>query len=225
MTGRTVDADELVRHYPKLFHMAEAGSWPSIRRHGLLSTSALLDLFGVRGSERNRLESRRRPDSETLRHLQHGVAVVRDQKPLREGPLEKCLVGMTLEQWYRTLNRRVFFWLNEERLLRLLSARPYRDRPHDVITVETRSIVERCGARVTLSPINSGSTIYNPRPRGVGTFLAIRDYPFDRMRQSRRLADAVVELAVEGGVEDIERVALAVAVRQADKVIRTVWQR
>jgi hypothetical protein len=220
-----MEADDLVRHYPRLFHMAEAGSWPSIERNGLLSTSALLDLFGVNGPERNRLESRKRPESVTIEHSEYGVAVIRDQKPLREGPLEKCLTGMTLEEWYRTLNTRVFFWLREERLVGLLSARPYRNRAHDVVTVDTRMLIERCGSRITLSPINSGSTIYNPRPRGTGTFVAIADYPFDRMRRSRRIADAVVELAVERGVENVEQVALAVDSRQADRVIANIWRK
>lgn len=220
-----MDADDLIRHYPRLFHMAEAGSWPSIMKHGLLSTSALLDLFGVNGEEKDSLESLRRPESVTIRHERHGVAVIRDQKPLRERPLRKCLIGMTMEDWLRTLNRRVFFWLNEKRLVGLLSARPYRDRPHDVITVDTRDLFERCGARITLSPINSGSTIYNPRPRGIGTFLPVASYPFEKMRKSRGPANAVVELAVEAGVEKIEEIAVTVESRQADKVLSTIWRR
>jgi len=64
--------------------MAEAGSWPSIRRHGLLSTSALLDLFEVTGVERVRLESQRRPETVKIEHPEHGEALIRDQKPLRK---------------------------------------------------------------------------------------------------------------------------------------------
>jgi hypothetical protein len=106
--------------------MAEDGSWPGIRKHGLLSTSALLDLFDVTGSERSSIESERRLESVTLKHPVYGKAVVRDQKPLREGPLAKCLIGLTLQEWYETLNSRVFFWLTEERLKGLLMAIPYR---------------------------------------------------------------------------------------------------
>lgn len=47
----------IAERWPRLFHMAEAGSWPMIREHGLLSTSALLDLFGVVGSNRDVIES------------------------------------------------------------------------------------------------------------------------------------------------------------------------
>lgn len=40
-----VDVDEFVAHYPRVFHMTELASWETIGRHGLLSVSALLDLF------------------------------------------------------------------------------------------------------------------------------------------------------------------------------------
>ena len=42
--------------------MAEAAAWPSIQRHGLLSTSALLDLYEVTEAERSRSNATRRPD-------------------------------------------------------------------------------------------------------------------------------------------------------------------
>ena len=38
--------------YPYLFHMAEEDTWESIKRYGLLSTSAILDLLKITGKER-----------------------------------------------------------------------------------------------------------------------------------------------------------------------------
>ena len=58
-----VAKDELAGKYPLLFHMAELGSWPSIERHGLRSTSMLLDLFEVSGSKLEDLEYRVCPES------------------------------------------------------------------------------------------------------------------------------------------------------------------
>ena len=43
----------LAHRYPVLCHMAEAGTWPSIAANGLLSTTALLDLFEANGSARD----------------------------------------------------------------------------------------------------------------------------------------------------------------------------
>jgi len=51
-----MDVDALVKRYPRLFHMAEKGTWPSIKKHGLLSTSAVLDLHQCDGDERRVLE-------------------------------------------------------------------------------------------------------------------------------------------------------------------------
>jgi hypothetical protein len=44
-----VTHDEFATKYPRVYHVAEAGSWPSIKPHGLLSVAALLDLFEVAG--------------------------------------------------------------------------------------------------------------------------------------------------------------------------------
>jgi hypothetical protein len=47
----------IATRWPRLFHMAEAGSWLAIQRYGLLSTTALLDLFEITGDDRDSIES------------------------------------------------------------------------------------------------------------------------------------------------------------------------
>jgi hypothetical protein len=54
--------DKLVASYPRLYHMAERHAWPSIRDKGLLSTAAVLDLFGANCAQRSELESSHRPE-------------------------------------------------------------------------------------------------------------------------------------------------------------------
>src|SRR5688572_22768302 len=159
--GGGVDAKRLWEEYPRLFHMAEAGSWPSIRKHGLLSTSALLDLFEISGRERTRVESQHRPESVTISHPKHGRAIIRDQKPMSGTALRRCLIGMMPQAWYELVNRRVYFWLVEERLNRLLMAKMYRNVEHVVLTIDTRSLVTAHEDEIRLSPINTGSTIRN----------------------------------------------------------------
>ena len=61
-----------------IFHLAEAANWPSIQQHGLLSTSALLDLAGVREKERAQFERLHRPIHTELPNGVH----IRDQKPM-----------------------------------------------------------------------------------------------------------------------------------------------
>ena len=212
--------DLLVREYPVLYHMAEDGSWPSIQEHGLLSTSALLDLYGIHGVERQVIEAERRSTSVPLRHPTHGSAVIRDQLPLRERYLADLLDdGMTPGEWYRLLNGLVFFWVSEPRLDRLLGARAYRDRPHVVLEVDTRAVVERHGDEILLAAINTGSTLFNAPRRGKGTFVSVEDYPHDEWRRRRGLRNAIVELAVPYAVSDIVAMTSRATRRQGDIVL------
>lgn len=220
-----IDPEELVRRYPLLYHMAETGTWESIRRNGLLSTSGLLDLFEVKGAERERIESQRRPESITIKHPKRGTAVIRDQKPMREAAIASCLTDVTPRQWYEILNRRVFFWLTRERLITLLTARAYRGKMHCVLTVDTARLVGRRIHRITLSPINSGSALYNPRPRGSRTFQALGEYPYAERHKLRGEKDAIAELAVDYAVADIEDFIVRVDHMKGDKVIKKLYER
>ena len=217
--------EELVRHFPRLWHMAEDGSFESIKEHGLLSTSALLDRYGVAGHERVALESRWRPQSVTISKDGLPNAIVRDQKPMTESALQKCLAAdVTPEQWFEILNDRAFFWLSRDRLRGLLGARAYRGRPQEVLTVDTADLLRSHRANVELSPLNSGATIYNPQPRGRDTFLPISDYPFQERRKTRAVDKSVVELVVRGGVPDIADHLIA-AHRIRNGVQKELWRR
>jgi hypothetical protein len=217
------ELDELLTDCPVLYHMAEPGSWPSIRRHGLLSTSALLDLYGLAGAARAALESERRPEGVPLERPDLGRITVRDQKPLSDAGLRRCLTdGLAPADWYRLLNARAYFWLSRERVLRLLQARAYRDRAHDVIEVEARPLVEACRDRIELSPINSGTTGRFPAPRGRSTFLPIDAYPYAAYRKRRPRGERVVELTVLGGVPDFAGYARRIDRMQGATVLRTL---
>ena len=52
--------EEIITRHPLLYHMAEAGTWENIQRHGLLSTAALLRLFDVGEPQRSAIGSRYR---------------------------------------------------------------------------------------------------------------------------------------------------------------------
>ena len=175
----TLTPEVFVSRYPQLYHVAESGSWPSIERRGLLSTTALLDLFQASGDKRIAIESRRRSTSITICHPEHGLAVVRDQKPLNEAKLRRALVNLEPAEWYAELNRRVFFWPTLKQVRSLLQARPYRDRVHTVITVDSALLLARHLEHTELSPINSGATLFNPAPRGRGTFVPLLAIPMN----------------------------------------------
>ena len=211
-----ISVSDFVKRYPKLWHMAELGSQPSIVEYGLLSTEALLDLFEVTGQQRTALLRSHRRDSVTICHPKHGRAVVRDQKPMNDITLSKCLTDMTAEEWYAHLNRRVFFWVSEERLTKMLGAGAYKGRPHMVLEVDTAGLIERHEPRVTLSPMNSGATFpLGAVPRGSDTFQPLSTFPWEeRVKTNRK--EPVVELAVDYSVPDIADLLLEVTTRRVD---------
>ena len=83
--------EEIIDRYPVLYHVAECGSWPSIKRYGLLNTTALLDKFEKCGSERQAIESMWRRERITIEHSEHGSAVIRGQQPMSENALAPLL--------------------------------------------------------------------------------------------------------------------------------------
>ena len=205
--------------------MAEAGSWESISMRGLWSTAGLLDLFEITGHERDIIERCNRRESVTIEHPVHGAAVVRDQKPMSDGALEKCLQDdLSPADWYAILNKKVFFWSTQQRLFRLLGGKAYRSEAHDVLTIDTAQIVRDYSEVMTLCPYNSGSTIFRPVPRGHGTFKPIEEYPFEEWESKRGVKDAVVEVAVAKGVPNIIDYVMRVERMKGAEIIELIWE-
>ncbi len=204
--------------------MAEAGSWPSIQKHGLLSTSALLDLFEIKGKKRAEIETQCRPESIKISHPKYGTAVIRDQKPLRENNLRKLLDGMSVEDYCLSLNQKTFFWTRKERLEGLLNAIAYRGRSHTVLTVDTGALVSKHEKDIWISHINSGCTVFGVGRRGSYTFQRISDYDFDDMKKKKR-ENAIVELAVDYSVEDISDFVICVDEWKGKNPIRNIWEK
>ena len=148
-----------------VYHLAEAANWPSIQYSGLLSASKLLDLAGLAGADRERLERAQR-----LEHtkLPNGVQI-RDQRPMPPTALESCLVGLTPAEWYALINSRVFFWLDPDRLNRQRAA--CEPRPQVVLVVDTAGLVAAHCERIAVAPINTGNVRRRPARRGIDTFV------------------------------------------------------
>ena len=198
----------LIQRYPKLYHMAESRNWDNICKHGLLSTTALLDLFEYDKRRRFEIESQLRLKEFRITHPVYGEAFIRDQHPMHDRPhegiyLKNCLVGITLREWLELLNRKTFFWADQTGLTFMLGARLYRQRSHSVITVDTRKLLDRHPNKVTITSLNSGS-LYgrNAREkRSKDIFKPITEY--NQMRW-------VSEFAVEYSVPDIADLMISV---------------
>ena len=214
----------LIDIFPRLYHVTDGGAWPSVRTQGLLSTSALLDLYGVEGPARSAFESERRPTGMILKSDGLPDVLLRDQSPMTNKALFGCLGGMTPREWYRSLNAKVFFWTSMQRMQRLLTAKAGRDVAQLVLTVDTRSLVTAHLDRILLSGMNTGSTIRRPLPRGPRTFLPVAEFPYEERRRTRSPSDALVELVVKGAVPDIMDHLIAVDEIGPDRRVE-VWRR
>lgn len=200
---------DLIANYPELYHMAEDGSWPNIKKHGLLSTSALLTLYRYGGPKRSKIECKFRRKKGLISCDGLEDAKIRDQGVMPPEDLELCLLGgITPQDWYKFINGRVFFWAKYERLKWFLSAREYKNSPNIIITVDTRALLDRYADRVTLTSFNTGSTLYSrpytkPRDRGKDSFKTIKTYPTYAIGN-------IVEVVVEESVPDIASVTISV---------------
>jgi hypothetical protein len=190
---------------PFVYHLAEAENWPSIRRDGLFSTCALLDRTGIDGSIRALLEREHRPN----RTILPTGWIIRDQKPMPPAALRRCLVGLTVTQWYELLNSKVFFWFDIERLNR--QRRASGRFTQVVLKIATHRLLDRYAPQTTLTPINTGNARRKPALRGAATFV-----PYSTWVKTAWLSEAQalgirsrpsshppVELAVSDSVPDV----------------------
>ena len=101
-----MDVTELTERYPRLFHLAEAGSAGAIAAHGLLPAQEIVSTSELDPGEQAAILSRPRPRALSIRHPLLGTATLRDQTPLRTHILDEVLTDMTVQQWLSALNER-----------------------------------------------------------------------------------------------------------------------
>lgn len=181
-----MDANKFVDLYPRLYHMAQGGAWPSIQRHGLLSTSAIVDLYNVDSSLRVAIATNVRRESVSLTDPDLGTMTIRDQRPMKF--LDECLEpGASRLAFLSAINTRIFFFPGNSGLYRLMGAKLYRDLPQTVIEFDTRAVVEAFGHVAELAPYNTGSMHVPTAPiRSAAVFKPISEYPYDFWEKKRR---------------------------------------
>jgi hypothetical protein len=212
-----MEKKELVRRYPCVFHMAEKDTWSSIKNTGLLSTTAVLDRCGITGPARVSFEGEHRPEKVTVRGAGCEI-VLRDQGPMDPSRLRLALPPtVSPSQWYRLLNKLVFMWAEERRLLGLLNAKRYRGLEHDVLTIDLASFVDAYEESIWLCPMNSGNTFPIPHRRNLESFMRIKDYPVKRNGGPEK---TVVEVVTDYSVPDISKFVVAVRRMRGAEVIR-----
>jgi len=214
--------NQISTKYPKLYHMADKRNWENIKKLGLLSTTALLDLFDYRGDKRIQIESQLRTREFKIKHPEHGEVIIRDQDPMTDRPsqgisLNECLEGVTPQEWFEFLNKQTFFWADTKGLKFMLGARLYRKKSHLVFTVNTEKLLRAYKNKVTLTSMNTGS-LYGMKSRSISTFQPLGNYP--QMRW-------ITELAIEGGGPNILDYTITVEEQQIRaeeiEIIQKIW--
>ncbi len=175
-----IDLELLSQKRPFLYHLTSKSNLPSITSsRTLLSTSVLLEQADDPGVN-SYLRSRRK--NHLLIQIGGRQVLIRDQRPLSEKALPKCLEGgLTPEDYYELLNQRVFLWATLPRLSRHHDR--YRSEDPILLRFPTAEII-RLNPTVEFSRLNSGATRANshlggiaPR-RGRETFQVAKDYGY-----------------------------------------------
>ena len=198
----------------RAFHLADRDNWAAIQRDGLHSAAVLIARAGLRGRAARPFAGYR----DTGMQLPSG-ARLRDQRPMPPAALQRCLDdGLSPDDWYRLVNDKVFFWLDEDRLHRHVAA--CGKRPQLIVTVDLRALVERHGSRAFVTPFNVGNARRRPAARGRRTFVPLAAWLTARWQSEaepgaapRARSHRPAELAIAGSVPDL--MALVVAVRPA----------
>ena len=231
--------DGWVRRHRFLYHVTARGSWPSISKHGLLTTNALLAKCGMPNSERRRINRRHRHRCKTLRGKElDGIllmAVIRDQNALKKRgkKLEKEIEDqgnqISLERWYERQNERVFFYPSRAEAVRLACIYAGEGHPQDILVICTRSLVDACRKKIELCAFNSGGTNRKPSKftEKYGKwhdrlFQSIEDYAYVFWPKGKRKLRTIRELTVRGGVHRIDRHVVKVVSTDDGKECRVV---
>jgi len=164
----------------------------------------LLDRFEINGPARARIERERRPESVVIEHPQHGRVRLNDQRPLSDATLAPALRdGLAPADWYALLNARVFFWVDEDRLARMLGT--YQRWRNVVLVLDTARVLADHAPRVTLSAINSGYSLRAAQPRGCDTFCRLGDFATHRFNANgKRIRREVAECALDYALPNVE---------------------
>ena len=198
-----------------LYHVTARHSWPSIKKHGLLSTNALLKASGVSESERCRIGFGHRDHSEPVRGSASCYpqlkAVIRDQNPLKDGrlirELKKQKACISHRKWYKRQNARVFFYPSEREAVELACRYANDGFPQDILVFCTESLAEAHHPDIRLCAFNSGATNRKkPVPEDCygkwhdNLFQPVEGYPYAHWKEKYNRSRAIRELTILHGI-------------------------
>jgi hypothetical protein len=187
----------------------DARNWESVKVEGL-KPAAVLVRAGLQASVADAFLRGWRSETATL---PSGV-VLRDQRPMPEGALERCLTGgLTSADWYDLVNEGVYFWVEEARLRRHLAA---QSGEHVVLEMDGPALADAYASQAFVTPFNVGSATRRPARRGVGSFVRYREWrgsgwscedpaPAVRRSASHKPAELVIRAEIPDAMRFVRR--------------------
>ncbi|MFB9841106.1 DUF7002 family protein [Mucilaginibacter ginsenosidivorans] len=175
-----MNIDRFITLRPYLYHLTDRDNLPLILEYGkLLSTKKIIELSG--NAAYVHINTARRSTHKKI-VIGDRVFSIRDQKPISEKNLVKCLTdGWDCARFYDHLNDRVFMWSKPEYL-----NNHYKTYEHEgpiILRFNTDSILA-ANPHVKFCRLNSGATRSSshhngaPPPRGIDTFQPAETFDF-----------------------------------------------
>lgn len=186
---------------PKYFyHLAHTSNLPNIRKHGLLSTSKLVETLGIPVAEQRKIVNEHRPKCITL----CDSVVIRDQSPMPPSALAKTLPpNMKPTDWYKLMNSFIFFWPSLERVERHRAAHQKLNADLSLMVFDAAKMIQDHGDKLFVSPINTGFALRKAANRSEKTsFVPYHEYmtsgwPVEANGTKRASSSLPVEVAIK----------------------------
>lgn len=200
--------DQFLARCKQIWHVAPAGAWASMATGGLRTAHQLIEAADLDENERQQLLTSPR-SKETRLTVAGQPVLLRDQEPLLRADLHSLLEpGLTVSDWVRTLNQRVYLFTDPVAMRKMLDKYVERDGAQEVLTFSPRRLLDAARSEIALSAQNSGAVARRSDPyKGRDTFLSITRFP------DRRPA----EITVVNGLADLTGIVMRVERHEAGR--------
>ena len=190
----TIEAFARLR--PVVVHVSHGDAWPQIQRHGLLTARTILEKTVPDPIQRSLDLRERRSSGRDCTDITCGTFRLRDQKQMSDSTLSSCLEdGISAADWYETLNRRIFFWVNPIRGHALANAKATAKERKLVLKLDSEALLRCYLPYASLTTFNTGHSMRRPVRRSLQSFIPFQEY-------KGRIGEAV-ELTIETDIPDV----------------------
>jgi hypothetical protein len=181
--------------------VAPAGAWESVSQNGFQTAEQLI--MGADLDDAARTVLLTQPRAEMVKLSVHGgEATLRDQSSLAARKDLATILGdeMTIPDWVRLINKRVYFYTNDLSMRKMLAKNVERFGAQDLMILSPMRILNACGGRIEMSGQNAGAVARRKgNERLVDIFKSISLSP----------NGPVAELTVVDGIADLSVVVHA----------------